>query len=78
MHSTHISRERQLPLWAIGAPAIGVPLMVALLSLTAPKQETPDAGALMEQVQGQAFATPLSFPPTISDSEEGPDGIICR
>ena len=58
MLNTHMTKEREVPLWAIGAPAIGVPLMVALLALTAPKHETPvngaDQGATTEQVERQA------------------------
>jgi len=59
MLNAHVSKERQVPLWALGAPAIGVPLMVALLALTAPKRETPvgaaDPGAPhTEQVERQA------------------------
>ena len=34
--------EHALPLWAaLGAPLVGVPLMVGLLSLVAPKAEAP-------------------------------------
>ena len=60
MLNTHISERREVPLWAaIGAPAIGVPLMVALLALTAPKHETAvdgaEAGATTEQVERQAI-----------------------
>jgi hypothetical protein len=34
--------EKTLPLWAaLGAPVIGVPLMVGLLALAAPKAEAP-------------------------------------
>ena len=57
MLNTRLTKEREVPLWAIGAPAIGVPLMVALLSLTAPEHETPvdgaDLGATTEQVESQ-------------------------
>ncbi|MCH7531487.1 MAG: hypothetical protein IIB36_06925 [Gemmatimonadetes bacterium] len=58
MLNTHISERREVPLWAaLGAPLIGVPLMVALLALTAPKQETPvdapEAGATTELVEEQ-------------------------
>ena len=57
MLNTHMTKEREVSLWAIGAPAIGVPLMVALLSLTAPTQETPadeaDMGTTSEQVARQ-------------------------
>jgi hypothetical protein len=36
MIHTHIDKERAIPLWAlIGAPLVGVPLMVALLALMA-------------------------------------------
>ena len=58
MLNTHMTKEREVSLWAIGAPAIGVPLMVALLALTAPKHETPadeaDIGTTTEQVARQA------------------------
>ena len=38
--------------WIIAAPAIGVPLMVALLALTAPKNETPvDAAGIGPSVE---------------------------
>ena len=55
------------PLWAaIGAPAIGVPLMVALLALTAPKHETPadaaDPGAMTERVERQPVDHALGLP----------------
>ena len=58
MLNAHISERREVPLWAaLGAPLIGVPLMVALLALTAPKQETPvdapEAGATTELVEDQ-------------------------
>jgi hypothetical protein len=34
--------EKTLPLWAaLGAPLVGVPLMVGLLAIAAPKQEAP-------------------------------------
>lgn len=40
MTHIHLNRERRLPLWAvIGAPLIGVPVMVGLLALTAPVVE---------------------------------------
>ena len=50
--------QRGVPLWAIGTPAIAVPLMVGLLALTAPKHETragaADLGATTERVERQA------------------------
>lgn len=45
---THVSMksERKPPLWAaLGAPLVGVPLMVGLLALGAPKQEAPASDA---------------------------------
>jgi len=38
----YMKDEKTLPLWAaLGAPVIGVPLMVALLAIAAPKAEAP-------------------------------------
>ncbi len=59
MLNTHMGERGDVPFWAaIGAPLVGVPLMVALLALTAPKQETPvdgpEAGATTEHVADQA------------------------
>ena len=46
MLNTLSNERREVPLWAaIGAPLVGVPLLVALLALTAPKQETQVDGA---------------------------------
>ncbi len=57
MLNTHMTKEREIPFWAIAVPAIGVPLMVALLALTAPTHETPvdeaDMGTTTEQVARQ-------------------------
>ena len=60
MLNTLTNERREVPLWAaIGAPLVGVPLLVALLALTAPKQEThvdgAEAGATMEQVEDQSI-----------------------
>ena len=42
MTQRHLNRERRPPLWAIiGAPLIGVPVMVGLLALSAPVVEEP-------------------------------------
>ena len=63
---THMTKERGVPLWAIGVPAIGVPLMVALLALTAPKPETQvegaGLGAATEQVERQAVDHASALP----------------
>ncbi len=66
MLNIHLTNEREVPWWAIGAPAIGVPLMVALLALTAPKHETPvdgtDLGMTTEQVDRQVVDHAVSVP----------------
>jgi len=54
----HMKEEKAVPIWAaLGAPLIGVPLMVALLALAAPARPDaavdPDAGVRIEQVEGQ-------------------------
>ena len=59
MIRAHINAEKAVPLWAlIGAPLVGVPLMVALLSLVAPAETAPpgepEAGVKTEQVEVQA------------------------
>jgi hypothetical protein len=42
MTQRHLNRDKTPPLWAVlGAPLIGVPLMVALIALSAPKVEAP-------------------------------------
>lgn len=44
MTQKHLSRDKTPPLWAVlGAPLVGVPLMVALIALGAPKVEAPAA-----------------------------------
>ena len=55
MIHAHRNEKKAVPLWAaIGAPLIGVPLMVALLALAAPADRTgvgePAAGVTTEQV----------------------------
>ena len=66
MLNTRMTKEREVSLWAIGAPAIGVPLMVALLALTAPTQETPvdeaDISTTTEQVACQAVVDAPGLP----------------
>lgn len=59
MTRAHITKDKAVPLWAvIGAPLVGVPLMVALLSLASPKEHEPvvetDVGFATEQVEVQA------------------------
>ena len=66
MIHAHISEKRAVPLWAvIGAPLVGVPLMVALLALAAPQKEVagePEAGVTIEQVEPQAAVHPAEAP----------------
>jgi hypothetical protein len=74
MIRTHVKRERAVPLWAaVGAPLLGVPLMVALLSLVAPAQDAPatepEASHTTEQVEVQPVDRTIG---TDEDSTEYP------
>jgi len=54
MIHAHIKKEIAVPIWAaIGAPLIGVPLMVALLALAGPTHTAPapDTGVAVEAEQ---------------------------
>ena len=56
MIHAHIDEKKGVPLWAsIGVPLLGVPIMVALLALTAPAERAPvgeaEAGVRTEQVE---------------------------
>jgi len=58
MTHMRLKTDRSAPLWAVlGAPLVGVPLMVGLLSLVAPKSAGPatgpEVGAAVEQVNVQ-------------------------
>ena len=58
MIHAHIEEKRSVPIWAaIGAPLLGVPLMVALLALTATVERAPageaEMGARTEQIEVQ-------------------------
>ena len=71
MSNTHLIKERRLPLWAIGSTAIGVPLMVALLALVAPKGgiqgDGMESGATTEWVENQSVdrASRVSYDCTV-------------
>ena len=44
MTHMNLKKERTPPLWAVlGAPLVGVPIMIGLLALGAPKTEAPAA-----------------------------------
>jgi len=44
MIHAHIKQERAVPLWAaVGAPLLGIPLMVALLAFLGPTERPADA-----------------------------------
>lgn len=67
MINAHVNRDQAAPLWAVlGAPLVGVPLMVALLALSAPAQEAPreelDAGVATEQVEVQPIDRAIEAP----------------
>jgi hypothetical protein len=66
MTQKHLDKKKNPPLWAVlGAPLIGVPLMVALIALGAPKKEAPAAE------QGPAVVVPAdthAVDPVLNDS----------
>ena len=60
MINAHIKEEKGAPWWvALGAPLVGVPLMVALLTLASPQEKAPVAepeiGVRTEQVGSQVI-----------------------
>lgn len=60
MTGTKIDIERAAQLWAVlGAPLVGVPLMIVLLALSAPAQPAPEAEADTEPVEVQAVERTL-------------------
>ena len=65
MIKAHMKQERAAPLWAaVGAPLLGVPLMVALLAFTVSVETPvvePDAAVCTEQVEVQAVDRPLEL-----------------
>lgn len=50
---THLSQEKSTPWWAVvGAPLVGIPILVALLAFAAPaKQANAATDEAMEQVE---------------------------
>ena len=58
MINVHIDEKQGAPWWvAVGAPLVGVPLMVGLLALTSPQDDDPAAepeiGVQTEQLEPQ-------------------------
>ena len=58
MIKAHMNDEKGVPWWvAIAAPAVGVPLMVALLALASPQENAPagerEIGVRTEQVEAK-------------------------
>ena len=63
---------KTLPLWAaLGAPVIGVPLMVGLLALAAPKAEAPAEEPTSAVVSGSTVEYPAV--PASADSAPATD-----
>lgn len=62
MLNIRMSVKRGVPLWAFGAPIIGVPIMVALLAIVTPRATGVEEPATIEvpEVQEVAEATVLA------------------
>jgi len=75
----HVEKTSAVPWWAaFGAPLVGVPLLVALLSLGAPKNAQSNAvdvnsapAATTEQVEA-TVSTPVQLPPAYKESASLP------
>jgi hypothetical protein len=72
MIHAHIDKEKAVPMWAaLGVPLIGIPLMVALLALTAPvgtaPTAEPEATVQVEQVDVQSVDHTVDV--TLDDKE---------
>jgi len=72
MTQRHLKKEHRPPLWAVlGAPLVGVPIMVGLLALGAPKADAP----AMEKVPA-VVAEPVDthvVEPALNDSASRPE-----
>ncbi len=63
MMNAHLSEKRAVPWWAaIGAPLVGVPLMVGLLALVAPKDSGPEAKTDDEWQEIESVVLPAELP----------------
>lgn len=56
MLNVRTSAERGVPLWAFGAPLVGVPIMVALLAIAAPHAVGFEQETTIEELQVQELA----------------------
>jgi hypothetical protein len=73
----HVEKSSAVPWWAaFGAPLVGVPLLVALLSLGAPKKAQSNvmdnaSSTTTEQVEA-TVTTPVQLPPEYKESASLP------
>ena len=68
MTGAYIRKDKTAPLWAVlGAPLIGVPLMVGLLALAAPGEAEPatepNVEFAVEQAEEEVVGSPLEVSP---------------
>jgi hypothetical protein len=70
MIHAHLSEKRAVPWWAaIGAPLVGVPLMIGLLALAAPKDSGPEAKAVEERQEIESVVHPVQLPAEYMEME---------
>jgi hypothetical protein len=63
MLNTHTMKRGGAPLWAFAAPLLGVPALVALLAVTAPKQEPAvDSGSAVSATTIEGSGCPRTSP----------------
>ena len=78
MIHAHIAKEKAVPMWAaLGVPLIGIPLMVALLALTAPvggaPTAEPKATVQVERVEARSVDHTVDI--TLDHKEHLPRGV---
>ena len=70
-----LNKDKAPPVWAVlGAPLVGVPIMVALLALTAPKGEP--AGDLVPAQAVEQIDTPVVDPVSNDSAARLEQGLI--
>jgi len=75
MTKMSLNKEKAPPVWAVlGAPLVGVPIMVALLALTAPKSEP--AGELLPGQAVEQIDTPAVDPVSNDSAARLEQGLI--